>query len=73
MLHFNEKELPNNLRINRDGVLYCADGRDVQEYLRETFKPWFDEKDDDVEVVITGRKTFLRLNTHALLGQVYGV
>lgn len=31
----NRKQLPNILRINEKGELYCADNRDTKRYLRE--------------------------------------
>ena len=31
--------LPNILRLSEDGTLYCTDGRDVKEYLKQSELP----------------------------------
>jgi len=32
--------IPDNLRLKRDGTLYCKDGTPLQEYLAKACKGW---------------------------------
>jgi hypothetical protein len=53
--------LPNNLRLGSDGTVFCEDGRDVAEYIRE--KGTFDFDTLPAPIVIITRESYVRLLT----------
>jgi len=57
------KEVHEILRVDREGNLYCVDGRDVKEYLRERFK----DIPDDTPMAILPSQILRHLNDVAWL------
>ena len=51
------KDLPNNLRISPDGVIFCEDGQDVATYiLSQQSKPFTTSA-----IVLVNREIYLKL------------
>jgi len=52
-------ELPNNLRIDSKGKLYCEDGRRIGKYIRDS--PLGQKCEFPIEVVVLSREDFFKL------------
>jgi hypothetical protein len=62
--------VPITLVLNNKGILYMANGSDLQAYLKSVMEVW--GKSDDLLVSIMPRNTLMDLETDALLFRSLG-